>query len=53
LDHPFKSSNHYNSIIISALGVIGLDKGSRWVPVVNYTPICSAIIKVAQYLVLY
>ncbi|KAH7188010.1 uncharacterized protein B0J16DRAFT_317684 [Fusarium flagelliforme] len=32
LDHPFKSGNHYDSIIISALGVMGLDEGSGWVP---------------------
>ena len=53
LDHPFKSGNHYDSIIISALAVMGLDEGGGWVPVVNYTPIYSAVIKVARYLVLY
>ncbi|EMT67217.1 Putative ATP-dependent DNA helicase Q1, partial [Fusarium odoratissimum] len=53
LDHPFKSGNHYDSIIISALAVMGLDEGGGWVPVTNYTPVYSAVIKVARYLVLY
>ncbi|KAH7191230.1 hypothetical protein DER44DRAFT_677843, partial [Fusarium oxysporum] len=53
LDHPFKSGNHYDSIIISALAVMGLDECGRWVPVTNYTPVYSAVIKVARYLVLY
>jgi hypothetical protein len=53
LDHPFKSGNHYDSIIISALAVMGLDEGGGWVPVMNYTPVYSAVVKVARYLVLY
>ncbi|RTE68056.1 hypothetical protein BHE90_017567, partial [Fusarium euwallaceae] len=53
-DHPFKNGNHYESIIISALAVMGLEReGGGWVSVMNYTPIYSAVIKVARYLVLY
>ncbi|GKU13616.1 unnamed protein product [Fusarium langsethiae] len=32
---------------------MGLDEGGGWVPVINYTPVYSAVIKVARYLVLY
>lgn len=54
LDHPFGNGNHYENIIISALAVMGLEReGGGWVPVMNYTPIYSAVIKVARYLVLY
>ncbi|KAJ4194612.1 hypothetical protein NW759_016497 [Fusarium solani] len=54
LDHPFKTGNHYENIIISALAVMGIDREGRgWVPVGKYTPIYSAVIKVARYLVLY
>ncbi|GKU08712.1 unnamed protein product, partial [Fusarium langsethiae] len=52
-DHPLKSGNHYESIVISALAVMGLDEGGGWKPVENYTSIYSAVIKVARYLVLY
>ncbi|KAL3595876.1 hypothetical protein FPOAC2_10246 [Fusarium poae] len=53
LDHPFKNGNHYDSIVISALAVMGLGEGGGWMPVVSYTTIYSAVIKVARYLVLY
>ncbi|KAG6998077.1 hypothetical protein FocnCong_v013627 [Fusarium oxysporum f. sp. conglutinans] len=54
LDHPFKNGNHYESIIIGALAIMGFDReGGGWVPAINYTPIYSAVIKVARYLVLY
>ncbi|TPX16410.1 uncharacterized protein E0L32_012428, partial [Thyridium curvatum] len=53
LDHPFKNGNHYESIIISALAVMGLDPCGGWVRVVNYTPIYSVVTKVGRYLVLY
>ncbi|KAH7159267.1 hypothetical protein DER46DRAFT_560290 [Fusarium sp. MPI-SDFR-AT-0072] len=52
-DHLFKSGNHYESIVISALAVMGLEEGGGWMPVVNYTPIYSAVIKGARYLVLH
>ncbi|KAG8668005.1 hypothetical protein FPOAC1_007366 [Fusarium poae] len=52
-DHPLKSGNHYESIVISALAVMGLDEGGGWKPVENYTSIYPAVIKVARYLVLY
>ncbi|KAJ3519961.1 hypothetical protein NM208_g13919 [Fusarium decemcellulare] len=53
-DHPFKNGSHYENIIISALAVMGFDsEGGGWVPVVNYTPIYSAVVKVARYLVMY
>lgn len=53
LDHPLRSGNHYESIIISGLAVIGLEDRGGWVKVTEYTPIYSAVIKVAKYLVLY
>ncbi|CAM1507673.1 Fc.00g073140.m01.CDS01 [Cosmosporella sp. VM-42] len=53
LDHPFQNGNHYESIIISGLAVMGLEPDGGWVPVTNYTQVYSAIIKVARYLVLY
>ncbi|KAF4473075.1 ATP-dependent DNA helicase Q1 [Fusarium albosuccineum] len=53
-DHPFKNGSHYENIVISALAVMGFDsRGGGWVKVVNYTPIYSAVVKVARYLVLY
>jgi superfamily II DNA helicase RecQ len=53
-DHPLKNGNHYESIIISALAIMGVDRESGgWVAVTTYTPIYSAVIKVARYLVLY
>ncbi|KAH7191410.1 hypothetical protein BKA60DRAFT_529461, partial [Fusarium oxysporum] len=54
LDHPFKNGDHYESIVIGALAIMGFDReGGGWVPAINYTPIYSAVIKVARYLVLY
>ncbi|KAG6990658.1 hypothetical protein FocnCong_v019731 [Fusarium oxysporum f. sp. conglutinans] len=52
LDHPFKNGDHYESIVIGALAIMGFDReGGGWVPAINYTPIYSAVIKVARYLV--
>ncbi|PON20110.1 hypothetical protein TGAM01_v211033 [Trichoderma gamsii] len=53
LDHPLQNGNHYESIIISALAVMGMDDHGRWMSALSYTPIYSAVIKVAKYLVLY
>jgi len=54
LDHPFKNGNHYESIIISALAIMGFDReGGGWVLAINYMLIYLAVIKVARYLVLY
>jgi hypothetical protein len=54
LDHPFKNGDHYESIVIGALAIMRFDReGGGWVPAINYTPIYSAVIKVARYLVLY
>ncbi|EXA28835.1 hypothetical protein FOVG_19585 [Fusarium oxysporum f. sp. pisi HDV247] len=60
LDHRFKNGDHYRSIIISALAIMGLADGggdmdmvSGWLTAMDYTPTYSAVIKVARYLVLY
>ncbi|KAL9572228.1 hypothetical protein ACKAV7_003641 [Fusarium commune] len=60
LDHRFRNGDHYRSIIISALAIMGLADGggdmdtvSGWLTAMDYTPIYSAVIKVARYLVLY
>lgn len=52
-NHPLKTGQHYNSIVISALAVMGLDANRGWVTAANYTPVLSAIVKRTQYLVLY
>ncbi|KAH7108650.1 hypothetical protein EDB81DRAFT_932400 [Dactylonectria macrodidyma] len=52
-DHPLKTGQHYDSIVISALAVMGLDANGGWVTAANYTPVLSAIIKGTRYLVLY
>ncbi|EXL64482.1 hypothetical protein FOPG_19254 [Fusarium oxysporum f. sp. conglutinans race 2 54008] len=60
LDHRFRNGDHYRSIIISALAIMGLADGggdmdmvSGWLTAMDYTPTYSAVIKVARYLVLY
>ncbi|KAH8646440.1 hypothetical protein BGZ61DRAFT_501313 [Ilyonectria robusta] len=52
-DHPLKTGQHYDSILISALAVMGLDANGGWVTAANYTPVLSAIVKGTRYLVLY
>ncbi|KAH7137078.1 hypothetical protein B0J13DRAFT_448966, partial [Dactylonectria estremocensis] len=52
-NHPLKTGQHYNSIIISILAIIGLGANGGWVIAANYTPVLSAIIKGTRYLVLY
>ncbi|KAJ6436473.1 FunK1 protein kinase [Purpureocillium lavendulum] len=52
LDHQFKES-HYDSTPISGLAVMGIRDDGGWVEAVNYTPVYSAVIKVARKLVVY
>ncbi|PWI64632.1 hypothetical protein PCL_09489 [Purpureocillium lilacinum] len=52
LDHQFKES-HYDSTIISGLAVMGMRDDGGWVPAIDYTPVYSAVIKVARMLVVY
>ncbi|KAK3935637.1 hypothetical protein QBC46DRAFT_461975 [Diplogelasinospora grovesii] len=52
LDHPFKDS-HYESAIISGLAVMGLRDDGGWARPEDYTPVYSAVIKVARMLVVY
>lgn len=52
LDHQYKQS-HYDSAIISGLAVLGIRDDGGWVEAMNYTPVYSAVIKVARMLVLY
>lgn len=52
LDHQSRQS-HYDSAIISGLAVMGLRDDTGWVEAINYTPIYSAVIKVARMLVVY
>lgn len=52
LNQPFKQSND-DSIIISGLAVMGIREDGRWIDAVDYTPVYSAILKVARMLVFY
>jgi hypothetical protein len=52
LDHRFKQS-HYDSIVLSALAIIGIAEDGGWVEPTEYTPKYSGVIKVARMLVLY
>lgn len=52
LDHQLKRG-HYDNAIISGLAVMGLRDDGGWVDVLEYTPIYSAVIKVARMMVLY
>lgn len=51
-DHPLKHT-HYENAIISGLAVMGLREDGGWVSAENYTPIYSAVIKMARILVAY
>ncbi|KAK4444177.1 hypothetical protein QBC34DRAFT_487938 [Podospora aff. communis PSN243] len=51
-DHQYKHT-HYENAIISGLAVMGLREDGGWERPENYTPIYSAVIKVARMLVLY
>jgi len=53
LDHAIASGNHYDNILISGLAVMGIGADGTWVAATEYTPIYSAVIKVARLLVLY
>lgn len=50
LDHQFKES-HYDNTMISGLAVMGMRDDGGWVPAIDYTPVYSAVIKVARMLV--
>lgn len=52
LDHQMKQGQ-YDSTIISGLAVMGLRDDGGWMEAVDYTPIYSAVIKVARMLVVY
>ncbi|KAI7762978.1 hypothetical protein LZL87_014052 [Fusarium oxysporum] len=52
LDHQFKQS-HYDSIMLSALAIIGINEDGGWIEPTDYTPKYSGVIKVARMLVLY
>jgi hypothetical protein len=52
LDHQFKES-HYDSIVLSALAIMGIAEDSGWVEPTEYTSKYSGVIKVARMLVLY
>jgi hypothetical protein len=53
LVHPLRNKNHYGSIIVSALAVMGMNDYGRWISALSYMPIYSAVINVAKYLVLH
>ncbi|KAH7231834.1 uncharacterized protein BKA55DRAFT_524474, partial [Fusarium redolens] len=52
LDHKL-TVGEYRSAIISGLAVLGIRKDGGWVDVMDYTPMYSAIIKVARAMVIY
>lgn len=52
LDHSLKQ-DHYDNVVISGLAVMGIREDGGWEDVINYTPVYSAVIKVARMLVVY
>ncbi|KAF5574050.1 uncharacterized protein FSUBG_14077 [Fusarium subglutinans] len=52
LDHQFKQS-HYDSIVLSALAIMGINEDGGWIEPTDYTPKYSGVIKVARMLVVY
>ncbi|RSL81538.1 hypothetical protein CDV31_017023, partial [Fusarium ambrosium] len=52
LDHQFKQ-NHYDSIVLSVLAIVGIAEDGGWVEPTEYMPKYSGVIKVARMLVLY
>ncbi|TVY62641.1 hypothetical protein Focb16_v004353 [Fusarium oxysporum f. sp. cubense] len=52
LDHRL-AAGEYRSAIISGLAVIGIRKDGGWMDVLDYTPIYSAVIKIARAMVVY
>ncbi|KAL3588248.1 hypothetical protein FPOAC2_14147 [Fusarium poae] len=52
LDHRL-TVGEYRSAIVSGLAVLGIRKDGGWVDVMDYTPIYSAVIKVARAMVVY
>ncbi|KAM6523080.1 hypothetical protein FSOLCH5_003699 [Fusarium solani] len=52
LDHRL-TAGEYRSAIISGLAVLGIRKDGGWMDVLDYTPMYSAVIKVARAMVVY
>jgi hypothetical protein len=52
LDHRL-AAGEYRSAIISGLAVMGIRKDGGWTGVLDYTPIYSAVIKIARAMVVY
>lgn len=52
LDHQWKE-NEYECVIISALAVMGMREDGGWVTAEDYTPVYSAVIKLARMLVIH
>lgn len=52
LDHNLGDST-YESSLLSGLAVLGIRQDNAWVDAYNYTPIFSAVLKIARILVLY
>ncbi|OBS16737.1 hypothetical protein FPOA_12677 [Fusarium poae] len=52
LDHRL-TAGEYRSGIISGLAVLGIRKDGGWMDVMDYTPMYSAVIKVARAMVVY
>lgn len=51
LDHRLVG-NEYDSVIISGLAVLGIAEDGSWIEACNYTPIYSAVIKLARLMVI-
>jgi superfamily II DNA helicase RecQ len=52
LDHAL-GDHQYDSVLISALAVMGVREDGGWHNALDYTPVLSAVIKVARIVVLY
>ena len=50
LDHPLPGPS-YDSVLLSALAIVGIREDGGWATPDNYTPYYSAVIKVARMLV--
>lgn len=51
LDHTFED-NQYESVVVSGLAMLGLQEEGIWANAEDYTPILSAIVKLARLMVL-
>lgn len=53
MDNHQLGDYHYDSILLSALAVMGMREDGGWESPLNYTPIYSAVVKIYRMVVLY